>query len=104
MKKVELATWGVVAACAACCTIPLALPTVSALSLAGLAPLVFGSIHVETVVTAMLLIATAGVLVWAAAWFHKRRLNSCETSQRLGSCTVEGNVGSVSCACSRSTS
>jgi len=104
MKKVELATGGVVAACVACCAFPLALPMVGALSVAGFVSLGLDAIHMGTAATVVVLVAAAGSLAWAAARFQKRRHAQCATSPKLDSCAVRGNDGNASCACSKGTS
>ena len=68
MKKSLLATAGVVGACAACCAIPVAIPLLGGLSVAGLTGM--ATSHAVTAATAGL--AIAGV-VGGSIWWRRRR-------------------------------
>ena len=73
MKKPALATLGVVGACAACCAIPLAIPLVSGLSIAGLASIDWDCLTLSGEVAAISAGMTAAGLVGGGLWWHRRR-------------------------------
>lgn len=104
MKKVGLTALGIVAACAACCAIPLAVPIVGALSTAGLASLYLDSIHMGDVAAVTGFVASAVGFAWIGSRFLARRHKPCTPLQKAASCSVDGNAVSASCACSRGTS
>lgn len=73
MKKPALATLGVVGACAACCAIPLAIPLMSGLSVAGLASIDWDCLTVGGEVAAVGAGLAATALVGGGTWWHRRR-------------------------------
>lgn len=73
MKKPALATMGVIGACAACCTIPLALPLLSGLSIAGLASIDWDRLNVVGDVAAVGAGLAAAGLVGGGIWWHRKR-------------------------------
>lgn len=73
MKKPVLATLGVAGACAACCAIPLAIPLMSGLSVAGLASIDWNWVQVRGEVAAVGAGLAASLLVGAGLWWHRGR-------------------------------
>ncbi len=73
MKKPALATMGVIGACAACCTIPLALPLLSGLSVAGLASIDWDCLNVAGEAAAVGAGLVAAGLVGGGIWWHRKR-------------------------------
>lgn len=73
MKKPALATIGVIGACAACCTIPLALPLLGGLSVAGLASIDWDCLNVGSEVAAIGVGLVAALLVGGGIWWHRKR-------------------------------
>ena len=73
MKKPALATLGVVGACAACCAIPLAIPFMSGLSVAGLASIDLECLTIGGEFAAIAAGLAAAGLVGAGMWWYRRR-------------------------------
>ena len=86
MKKPVLAVLGLAGACAACCSIPLALTVVSGLSAAGVASWIVGS---PTIALAVVAIAVFGVVAGIAFWRSRRAGASCAT-ESSSACTCAG--------------
>jgi len=72
MKKPALAAMGLIGACAACCAIPLAIPLISGLSVAGLASIDWGGLTMGSELAIVAGLAAAG-LVTSGLWWHRRR-------------------------------
>lgn len=92
MKKPFLAVLGVVGACTACCAIPLAIPLLSGLSVAGLS---FIGLDGPSVVSA----AVVAAAVTVGIWFKRRRNSACAApteglAERSAICPT-----SPACAC-----
>jgi len=104
MKKFGLAALGVAAACAACCTIPLVVPLVGALSMGGLASLYLDIFQIGSAATVTVMVTGAGALAWAGARLLARRHKPCVAKPEAESCALVANARSASCGCSRSTS
>lgn len=90
MKKPFLAVFGVAGACAACCAIPLAIPLLGGLSLAGA-----GFMSWETLAAGPAILPL-GVGALAAAvligiWFMQRRKSAClvKPEAQAGSCAAK---------------
>ena len=104
MKRVGLAALGVVAACAACCAIPLAVPFVGMLSMAGLASVGLDAIPMGVVAKVAVSIVAAGALGRAGTRVLAQRRKPCVPAPKLESCAFDANTGSASCACSEAAS
>ncbi len=98
MKKPALATMGVVGACAACCTIPLAIPLLSGLSIAGLATLNWGASGAYVGVIAAGVAASAAV--GAGIWWSRRRKAAARCVTRSSSPAELTQPASGGCGCS----
>lgn len=92
MKKPLLATLGVAGACAACCAIPLAVPLLGGLSVAGLVALDWtGLVSVAAAPVGAAIAAT--LLAGGALWWHKRR-------KATASCAAPAHgAAPASCGC-----
>jgi high-affinity Fe2+/Pb2+ permease len=73
MKKPARAAMGVIGACAACCAIPLAIPLISGLSVAGLASIDWDCLSIGGEVAAVGAGLAAAGLVGGGIWWHRRR-------------------------------
>ncbi|MES2936870.1 MAG: hypothetical protein V4864_04255 [Pseudomonadota bacterium] len=73
MKKPALAAMGLIGTCAACCTIPLALPLLGGLSAAGLASIDWSCLTVGGELAAAMAGVSAAGLVIAGVWWFRRR-------------------------------
>lgn len=98
MKRPALATLGVVGACAACCAIPLAIPLMSGLSVAGLASIDWDCLSVGGEVAAAGAGLAAATLVGAGMWWHRRQTaaNKCAAP--------EPAAATAGCGCGSTTS
>lgn len=92
MKKPILAVLGLAGACAACCSIPIALTLVSGLSAAGVASWVSGDQTAQIAVAGLALLAGVGIWVWRS----RRADTSCATAPATG-CATRSAGG---CGCS----
>ena len=92
MKKPILATLGIAGACAACCAIPIVLPVLSGLSVAGL--LSFDGIRAALTPSVLAAVAGAAVAlaVGAGLWISRRR-------QTAPACAMPVDGKSSGCGC-----
>lgn len=102
MKKPVLATMGVIGACAACCTIPLAVPLLSGLSVAGLASIDWESIHLGREAAAVGAGLAAATLVGGSLWWNRRRkaAMACAASAGASGGAFASAPASAKCGCS----
>lgn len=99
MKKPVLATLGVAGACAACCAIPLAIPLMSGLSIAGLASVDWDWLTLSGGVAVVGAGLAAAALVGGGMWWHRRRMAAKKcAAPELGAPTAAG------CGCHSKTS
>ncbi len=100
MNKPALATMAVIGACAACCTIPLALPLLSGLSVAGLASIDWDCLNVGSEVAAVGVGLVAAVLVGGGIWWHRKRkaVTACAAPSATAA-ALPASAGS-GCGCS----
>jgi hypothetical protein len=92
MKKPILAVLGLAGACAACCSIPIALTLVSGLSAAGVASWVLGDPTAQIAVVGLAFLITVGIWVWRS----RRAACSCATAPAVGCAT--SSTGGCGCA------
>ncbi|MBV7428217.1 MULTISPECIES: hypothetical protein [unclassified Acidovorax] len=85
MKKPLLATIGLAGACAACCAVPVLIPVISGLSVAGLAGLDWDRLSVSREYLASALGVAVALAVALGIWLARRR--------RVGkACTLDGRM------------
>lgn len=104
MKKPVLAVLGVAGACAACCAIPLAIPLLGGLSLAGAGFMSWDTLSTGPVWLPWGVGALATAALVMAAWFMLRRKNACPATPAAPACSVGGDspeAGSCGCAPSK---
>ena len=82
MKKPILATLGIAGACAACCAIPIALPLISGLSVAGLVGFDWQQFTVSREFLAVAAGSTVAIVAGLAMWSARRRraASACASS------------------------
>ncbi|MCY1169444.1 hypothetical protein D9M73_94730 [compost metagenome] len=100
MKKPALATLGVVGACAACCTIPLGIPLLSGLSVAGLASIDWDCLNVGSEAAAIGLGLTAAALVGGGLWWHRKRQAATACAAPSGTAAALPVPAGSGCGCS----
>jgi len=83
MKKPFLAILGLAGACAACCSLPIALTLVGGLSTAGFATWILGNQTAQLAVAGLGALLVIGIVIWRAS----RASPSRENSQGM-SCTL----------------
>lgn len=91
MKKPILAAFGLVGACAACCSIPIALTLVSGLSAAGAASWILGNQAAQFAVAGLAALAVVGIGVW-----RSRRAGASCASEPAADCAPSAGA----CGCS----
>lgn len=101
MKKPLLTTIGIAGACAACCAVPLLVPIISGLSVAGLFGLDWDLLTTNRAYLAAVAGIAAGLAVALGLWLAKRR----RAAQACGTSPVPTEGGSSlqsqsSCGCS----
>lgn len=74
MNKSVLATLGVVGACAACCAIPLAIPLVSGLSVAGVTSMDWEFLTMSSTGASVGAGLAAAAVVGGGMWWQRRRV------------------------------
>ncbi|RYH59503.1 MAG: hypothetical protein EON54_11105 [Alcaligenaceae bacterium] len=85
MKKPLLATIGLAGACAACCAVPVLVPVISGLSVAGLAGLDWERLSASREYLALALGVAVAMAVALGIWLARR--------QRVGkACTLDGRM------------
>ena len=100
MKNPALATMGVIGACAACCTIPLALPLLSGLSVAGLVSIDWKYFNVVSEVAAAGAgLAAAALVGGVILWHRKRKAAAACAAPSRGAGALSAPRGS-GCGCS----
>lgn len=100
MKKPILATLGVVGACAACCTIPLAIPLLGGLSAAGLVSVDWVGLSVGSGVPTVAIGLAAAVLVGSGLWWHRRRQTATACAAPSGNAAALPAPAGSGCKCS----
>lgn len=82
MKKPLLTTLGLAGACAACCAVPLLVPILSGLSVAGLAGLDWGRLATSPAYLATVLSIAVALALALGVWLVRRRRATrvCATS------------------------
>lgn len=91
MKKPVLAVLGLAGACAACCSIPIALTLVSGLSAAGIASWVLGNQTAQIAVAGLAALVVVGIWVWRS----RRADAGCEVAPAKA-CAPSSSAG---CGC-----
>lgn len=99
MKKPLLAVLGVAAACAACCAIPLAIPVLAGLSLAGAGVMRWASLGAGPAWLAVGLGALATTAVVSGIGFRRRRQNACTAKPAARACVRAGSPDAGACGC-----
>ena len=97
MKKPFLSMLGVAGACAACCAIPLALPLISGLSVAGLSSIGLDRLSIGSgAAVAVAVIAAVRVGMWSA----RRRNSACAvpTEGLTGENAISPTLTACACA------
>ena len=100
MNKPALATLGVIGACAACCTIPLALPLLSGLSVAGLASIDWNCLGVGSEVAAVGIGLVAAILAGAGIWWHRKRKAASACAAPSATAAASPASAGSGCGCS----
>jgi len=91
MNKPALATLGVVGACAVCCSIPLVIPVMTGLSVAGLVSVDGGFMSGGAQMLAVGAGLAVALLMSGGIWWHRR-----QTATRCGQTQGAATVGSGS--------
>ncbi|MDP2817683.1 MAG: hypothetical protein Q8O29_05285 [Polaromonas sp.] len=102
MKKPALATLGVVGACAACCTIPLAIPLLSGLSVAGLVSIDWDGLNLGSEVATAAMGLVAAVLVGGGIWWQRKRKATTACAAPSGTAAASPAPAGSGCGCSSS--
>ncbi len=102
MKKPALATLGVVGACAACCTIPLAIPLLSGLSVAGIISVDWNSLKLTSEMAAVATGLVAAAVVGGGIWWHRKRNAATACAAPVGTSAVLPAPAGSGCGCSSS--
>lgn len=98
MKKPLLATLGLAGACAACCAVPVLIPVISGLSVAGLAGLDWERLLASREYLASALGVAAALAVALGIWLaRRRRIGRACTLGALS--TNNGPLASRGCGC-----
>lgn len=100
MKKPALATLGVVGACAACCAIPLAIPLLSGLSVAGLVSIDWDGLNLGSEVATAATGLAAAVLVGGGIWWHRKRNAATACAAPSGTAAALPAPAGSGCGCS----
>jgi Na+-driven multidrug efflux pump len=101
MKKVGLATLGVVGACAACCAIPLAIPIIGALSVSGLSFLTVDQFLLGPTGIAVAVAISLAAVVGVGVWYVGQRRKQESTAQNRAACSIPDSNGDGGCGCSK---
>lgn len=98
MKKPLLTTIGLAGACAACCTVPLLVPILSGLSVAGLVGLDWNRMATNTQYLAVVIGVAGALAVALGLWLVRRRrgTRACASAAAPGS---GESASASSCGC-----
>ena len=102
MKKPALATLGVVGACAACCTIPLAIPLLSGLSVAGLISVDWDSLKLSSEMAAAATGLVAAAVLGGGIWWYRKRNAATAWAVSSGTAAALPAAAESGCGCSSS--
>lgn len=81
MKKPVLTTVGVIGACAACCAIPLVIPLMAGVSVAGLASIDWSCLTEASEIAVLSAGLAAALLVGGGIWYYRKRKAAAKCGQ-----------------------